>query len=87
MSNSNHVVFKKIPLSVLISALHDAWNNGAEFIDLSGNPDEEQDVIGIVVRKEYLAGNSNSQEDINFTIEKEVFDDEPESEDDFGPII
>lgn len=79
MDNSNHVIFKKIPLSVLISALHDAWNHGAEFIDLSGVPDAEQDFVSIVVRQEYL--DSNENEAINFVIQKEIEED-PLSDDD-----
>lgn len=71
MDNNNHVTFKKIPLSVLISALHDAWNNGADFIDLSGTPGEEQDFINITVRKEYI-DSDKIDEDQSFTIEKEI---------------
>ena len=80
MDNSNHVVFKKIPLSVLISALHDAWNQGAEFIDLSGVPGVEQDFVGILVKQEYMDSNDNSA--ISFVIEKEVEEDEDDLSDD-----
>ena len=71
MDNNNHITFKKIPLSVLISALHDAWNNGADFIDLSGTANEEQDFISITVRKEYIDSDKND-ESFDFTIEKDI---------------
>ena len=80
MDNSNHVVFKKIPLSVLISALHDAWNHGAEFIDLSGVHGVEQDSVGILVKQEYMDSNDNSA--ISFVIEKKVEEDEDDLSDD-----
>lgn len=86
MDNSNHVVFKKIPLSVLISALHDAWSHGAEFIDLSGTPDAEQDFVSITVKQEYLDSNDNNA--IDFVIEKEIEDDDSNlSDEDFNPLI
>jgi hypothetical protein len=68
MDNNNHVTFKKIPLSVLISALHEAWNAGAEYIDLAGTPDTEQDYISIIVKKEYIDSEDDNDEDISFTI-------------------
>lgn len=86
MDNSNHVVFKKIPLSVLISALHDAWNQGAEFIDLSGTPNTEQDFVNIIVQKEYIDSPDNNSA-INFTIEKEEEDDDEDGGLDFNSLI
>jgi hypothetical protein len=34
--------------------LSELYNDGADFIDISGMPDEDQDVISIFVREEYM---------------------------------
>ena len=52
--NKKSVKFQKIPLKELIETLHAVYNQGADFIDIVGVPDEEQDVIGIHAREEYF---------------------------------
>ena len=54
MGNNKEIVLRKIPLKVLLDVLNTAWNNGADFIDIIGVPNEIQDNIGIVIRKEYM---------------------------------
>ena len=71
MDNNHHVTLKKIPLSVLISALHDAWNARAEYIDLAGTPNDEQDFVSIIVRKEYIDSEETTIDDMSFTIERD----------------
>lgn len=51
---NNEVTFKKIPLKILIDILHDAWDKGADYIDIMGIPDEVQDNIAIAIREEYM---------------------------------
>jgi len=58
------VVFQKIPLRDLIETLQSVYNQGADYIDISGTPNEEQDVIGIHVLEEYLM-NEDEEEDDN----------------------
>jgi 3-dehydroquinate dehydratase len=58
------VVFQKIPLRDLIETLQSVYNQGADYIDISGTPNEEQDVIGIHVLEEYLM-NEDEEEDGN----------------------
>ena len=61
--DKNEVRLNKIPLQVFIDALMDVYNSGADFIDLVGKPDEEQDVVGIIVRMEYMATEEEREED------------------------
>jgi dihydropteroate synthase len=56
---------RKIPLGPFIEMLQDLWENGADFIDLSGEQSEDnsptsRDMIQITVKPEYL---SNEEED------------------------
>ena len=62
--NNKTVVFQKIPLRDLIETLQSVYNQGADYIDISGTPNEEQDVIGIHVLEEYLM-NEDEEEDGN----------------------
>jgi 3-dehydroquinate dehydratase len=59
------VVFQKIPLRDLIETLQSVYNQGADYIDISGTPNEEQDVIGIHVLEEYLMNEDEEEEDGN----------------------
>lgn len=57
---------RKIPLGPFIEMLQDLWENGADFIDLSGEQSEDnsptsRDMIQITVKPEYL---SNDEEDV-----------------------
>ena len=58
MENNKEVVLKKIPLKILLDILTDAWDNGADYIDLIGTPDQIQDSIAIAVREEYYSKES-----------------------------
>ena len=53
--NNNEVKLKKIPLKRFIDALIDVYTSGAEYIDLIGTLDEEQDSIGIAVHVDYMS--------------------------------
>ena len=57
------VVFQKIPLKDLIETLQSVYNQGADYIDISGIPNEHQDVIGIHVLEEYLTNEDEEDED------------------------
>jgi hypothetical protein len=52
--NDNEVKLKKIPLKRFIDTLIDVYTSGADYIDLIGIADEEQDSIGISVSNEYM---------------------------------
>lgn len=54
---------RKIPLGQFIEILQDLFENGADFIDLSGDNNDEgespKDMIKITVRPEYLSDEEN----------------------------
>lgn len=61
--NKKMVKFQKIPLKGLIETLQEVYNQGADFIDIVGIPDEDQDIIGIHVREEYLSDDLEDEEE------------------------
>lgn len=69
MENNNEVVLKKIPLKILLDILTDAWDSGADFIDLIGTPDQVQDSIAIAVREEYYSKDDGSSVEDGYDIE------------------
>lgn len=77
---------RKIPLGMFIEILQDLYENGAEFIDLSGNMTEEgdtlRDSVKITVRPEYLAEGFEDDDDDNEEDYMETRINYPENEDD-----
>jgi len=67
---NKEVVLKKIPLKILLDILTDAWNRGADYIDIIGVPDEIQDNIAIAVKEEYM--NTNPEEEDEYEIDVEL---------------
>lgn len=65
MEKGNDVRLNKIPLKLFIDALIDIYTAGAEYIDLVGKTDVEQDSIGIVVKVEYMNKEDREEEDNN----------------------
>jgi hypothetical protein len=68
---NNEVVLKKIPLRVLLDILQDAWDKGANYIDIIGNPDETQDSIAIAIHKEYMTESFEDEFEIDVELEDE----------------
>ena len=83
--NKKTIILQKIPLKRLLETLEEIYNQGADYIDISGVPDVEQDIIGIHVLEDYMA----DEEDFDF----EETDDEEElkssdlSDDDLNQLI
>lgn len=75
---NKEVVLKKIPLRVLLDILQDAWEKGANYIDIVGNPDEVQDTIAIAIKHEYFIENPGDV----FEVDVELEDEEDEEEGD-----
>ena len=73
----------KIPLDTLIEILTDLYDNGADFIDISGenskDRDQPRDVIKITIKPEYL---SDYNEDDVLELEQEIKMDYSGDEDD-----
>lgn len=67
-NNNNTVSFMKVPVQLLMDILQNAWDMGADFVDIVGVPDEIQEEISIVVKEEYVSeeeeeGSSENEED------------------------
>ena len=60
-NNDNEVRLKKIPLKRFIDALIDVYTSGANYVDLIGKMDVEQDSIGIAVSVDYLDGEDKDE--------------------------
>ena len=54
-NKKKEVILRKIALQKFIETLVNVYNSGADYVDIIGTPDENQDTIGIVVHEEYLS--------------------------------
>jgi len=70
MENRQEITLKKIPLKIFIEVLTDAWNKGADFVDIIGVPNELQDNIGIAIKEDYYT--KGDKEDFDVDIELEI---------------
>jgi len=62
------MMLRKIPLGPFLEILQDLFDNGADFIDLSGDVNDEgeapRDSIRITVKPEYLSPDINEEEEV-----------------------
>jgi hypothetical protein len=89
-------MLRKIPLGPLIEILTDLFENGADFIDLSGNVNDDgetpRDTLKITVKPEYLSLDDEDEEDIidygmDFLINNETDTPSSLSKDDIEDLI
>jgi hypothetical protein len=73
-NKKKEVIIRKIALQNFIEKLVSVYNSGADYVDIIGTPDENQDTIGIVVHEEYLSKDE---------LEIEFITDEDEEEEDY----
>ena len=69
------VKLQKIPLEAFIEALVQLYENGANFVDIIGIPDVDQDIIGLAVKNEYLVDleeEDDDDEEEEYKIKKQV---------------
>jgi hypothetical protein len=69
------VKLQKIPLEAFIEALVQLYENGANFVDIIGIPDVDQDIIGLAVKNEYLVDleeDDDDDEEEEYKIKKQV---------------
>jgi hypothetical protein len=87
------MMLRKIPLGPFIEILTDLFENGADFIDLSGNVNDDgetpRDTLKITVKPEYLSLDDEDEEDIidygmDFLINNETEDNSPSSSSPFS---
>jgi len=69
MENRQEVTLKKIPLKLFIEVLTDAWNKGADYVDIIGIPDDFQDNIGISIKEEYYTKGDKEDFDVEIEID------------------
>ena len=92
------MMLRKIPLGPFIEILTDLFENGADFIDLSGNVNDDgetpRDSLKITVKPEYLSPDIDEEEDVvdygmDFLIDNANIDDTPKSlsDDDIDDLI
>ena len=79
---------RKIPLQALIEILQDLYDNGADYIDLSGEQKDEngsvKDLIQITIKPEYMLHDERDEEDnddVTQEIELDYSDDDIPSTD------
>jgi len=68
--NKKEIRFRKISLELLLDTLTHIWDAGADYVDIIGIQGEDQDVINIVVKEDYMS----EEEDI------EDYDDDDDNE-------
>jgi hypothetical protein len=82
---------RKIPLEGLIQILTNLFEEGADFIDISGQQDEREegsmDVIKITVKPEYMSDDSEIEIEVDMQGEEEEEDKPSLSEDDINELI
>lgn len=59
MENNEVVELRKIPLEGFIDILTELHDKGADYVDIIAKPNEEQDVISLVVKQEYIDPDNN----------------------------
>ncbi len=59
MKRKPQIKLEKIALDEFLELLLKLQKKGALYIDIIGTPDEEQDIMGIAVRDEYIDAENN----------------------------
>lgn len=52
---NKEIRFRKISLQLLLDTLTHIWDSGADYVDIIGIQNEDQDVINIVVKDDYMS--------------------------------
>lgn len=52
------VILKKIPLEIFLDVLMEIYEQGVDYVDIVGIPDEIQDTIGVMFSQEYISPDS-----------------------------
>lgn len=55
MENNKKVVLRKIPLEIFLNVLMEIYEQGVDYVDIVGVPDEEQDTIGVTFSQDYIS--------------------------------
>ena len=68
---NKEIRFRKISLELLLDTLTHLWDAGADYIDIIGIQNEDQDVINIVVQEDYMSEEESSDESDDDTLSDE----------------
>jgi hypothetical protein len=49
------VVLRKIPLEIFLDVLMEIYEQGVDYVDIVGIPDEIQDTIGVMFSQDYIS--------------------------------
>ena len=71
---NKEVRFRKISLQLLLDTLTHIWDSGADYVDIIGIQNEDQDVINIVVKEDYMS-------------DEELIEDYDDDDDDETPTL
>lgn len=74
---SNEVRLNKIPLKRFIDALVDVYRKGADYIDIVGKADVQQDSIGIIVKESYMTDEDNFRDFDDDNDDSERYENKP----------
>jgi hypothetical protein len=74
--NKKEIRFRKISLELLLDTLTHIWDSGADYVDIIGIQGEDQDVINIVVKEDYMSDDIEEYEE----------DDDDSQDDDTTPL-
>lgn len=63
MEKNNIIKFRKVPVRALIDALNVMYQGGANYVDISGVVDSQQDMLTITVQDEYMENDDKINDD------------------------
>jgi hypothetical protein len=78
--NDKFLKIQKIPLFALLEILDKLYEDGVEYIDITGEVRDDKDVIKILVKEEYMSEDTEEDEDaaeIKDTFSRNTQDNEP----------
>lgn len=83
MDNEGEVILRKIPVDKLIDLLIEMYNHGVDYIDISGNQEEDQDNMVISFTKDYMTeeGQKHFKEDDSIDIAERLMNGKLSEED------
>lgn len=81
--DKKEIRFRKISLQLLIDTLTHIYNSGADYVDIVGIQNDDQDVINIVVQEDYMT----DEELEEYDEEENPEDESPLSDEDINNLI
>jgi hypothetical protein len=87
MENNNEIILRKIPLKIFLDVLTKAWNDGADYIDIIGIPNEVQDNIGIAISPDYYSKGDDNDPEEDYDVEVDLDPNKPLEDDDLNQLI